>query len=499
MTMLAIGNGDDATAAAAPAVTVGSKAFTESVILGEAAAMLAHQAGCEAEHIEELGGTRILWTSLLAGEIDLYPEYVGTIREELFRGEILADDAALRRRLAEQGVVMSGPLGFNNTYALGLKRSLAESLGVTAISDLKKHPQLKFGFSSEFIDRSDGWPSLKKRYGLAPAEVAGMDHALAYRALDAGDIGVTDLFATDPNIRLYDLLVLKDDLGHFPRYDAVFLYREDLQTRAPAWLAELRRLEGAIDDATMLDLNQRVELAHQSEARAAAGLLQEKLGIQIQVSEPGLASRLWRTTRQHLFLVVISLLAAIAVSVPLGIAAARHPVAGQLIVGVTEIIQTVPGLALLVFMGVLFLRLDLPSIGPFPVIIALFLYSLLPIIRNTMTGLTDVPHTLKESATALGLGPWSTLWLIELPLASRLILAGIKTTAVINVGYAALGGLIGAGGYGQPIMTGLRLNSEALMLEGAVPAAVMALAVKWLFELAERFIVPAGLRIKAGH
>lgn len=479
-------------------VHVGSKAFTESVILGDMAMLLARDAGYSAHHIEELGGTRLLWTSLLSGEIDIYPEYIGTIREELFSGEVLADPAALEQRLAGEGILMSPPLGFNNTYALGMKEKLAERLEISSISDLRRHPDLRFGFSNEFMDRSDGWPSLAKRYGLAPASATGMEHALAYRALDAGDIAVTDIYATDPNIKLYELRVLQDDQGHFPRYDAVFLYRRDLGKRAPRLIDRLEQLAGKIDDATMLDLNQQVELAHVSEQRAAADFLAATFNIQVEVEENGLASRILVTTKEHLFLVVTSLLAAIMVAVPLGIIAARHPLGGQIIVGTAEIIQTIPGLALLVFMGVLFLYVQLPSIGPFPVIIALFLYSLLPIIRNTMTGLTGVPNSLKESATALGLGSWSTLYLIELPLASRMILAGIKTTAVINVGYAALGGLIGAGGYGQPIMTGLRLNSEALMLEGAVPAAILALTVKWLFELSERILVPKGLRIKTG-
>ena len=151
--------------------------------------------------------------------------------------------------------------------------------------------------------------------------------------------------------------------------------------------------------------------------------------------------------------------------------------------------QTLPALALLGFLLVLLHR-----IGFLPAVIALYLYSLLPIVRNTYTGLHDIPLHIRESAEALGLSAWARLYLVELPMASRSILAGIKTAAVINVGFATLGGLIAAGGYGQPIITGLNKGSNALILEGAIPAGLMALAVQSLFDLLEAAIVPRGLR-----
>ncbi len=452
---------------------VGSKAFTESVILGEMATQLAVEVGLKATHVRELGGTRLLWDSLTSGAVDVYPEYTGTIRQELFAGESLPTLEAIRRQLAESNVLMSQPLGFNNTYAIGMKQDVAQRLGIKTISDLKRHPDLRFGFSNEFLDRGDGWPSLKSAYGLQPASVTGMVHSFAYRALDNGSIDATDIYSTDANINQYGLYVLEDDLGHFPNYEAVFLYRQDLEDRAAEWLDALRQLAGAIDDQQMIRMNEAVEINRRSESKTSAEFLNETFGLSIQAQETTLWTRLRKTTAEHLVLVLVSLSAAILVSVPLGIIAAKRPIVGQLIVGTAEIIQTIPGLALLVFMGVGFLWLGLPSIGPFPVICALFLYSLLPIIRNTQTGIASIPTSLTESAEALGLSPWQRLWYTELPMASRLILAGIKTTAVINVGYAALGGLIGAGGYGQPIMTGLRLNDEWLMLEGALPAALL--------------------------
>jgi len=183
------------------------------------------------------------------------------------------------------------------------------------------------------------------------------------------------------------------------------------------------------------------------------------------------------------------LLAAILVAVPLGVLAAKRPRLGQPVLAVAGVVQTVPTLALLVFMIPLF------GIGTVPAIVALFLYGLLPIVRNTHAGITGIPASVRESAEALGLPPGAILRLVELPLASPLIFAGIQSAPVINVGTATLGALIGAGGLGQPIFTGIRLDDVGLILAGAVPASMLALAVQALFELGARLLVPRGLRV----
>jgi osmoprotectant transport system permease protein len=477
---------------AAAEVTVGSKAFPESLVLGEMVAQLARAAGVEAAHgrTRGLGGTRVLWGALVKGDIDVYPEYTGTIGEEIFAGRGLKGDDALRAALAEHGVRMSRPLGFNNTYALGMKAETADRLGVRTISDLRKHPGLRFGFSNEFLKRGDGWPALRDRYALPQTDVRGMEHSLAYEALDGGDIDAMELYSTDAEIRAHGLRALEDDLGHFPTYNAVLLYRADAEERAPEAVEAWRRLEGAISEADMIEMNSRLKLQQVPEGQVAADFLRERLGVQTASREAGFWGRLGRNTVDHLYLVGVSLAAAVAVALPLGIAAAYRPRLGQVVLAATGVVQTIPSLALLVFL------IPLLGLGPRPAIAALFLYSLLPIVRNTAAGLKDVPPQLRESAAALGLPAAARLWLVELPLASRGILAGVKTSAVINVGTATLGGLIGAGGYGQPIFTGIPLNNMRLILEGAVPAALMALLVQGAFELAERFVVPRGLRLR---
>ena len=466
------------------ALVIGSKNFTEAVILGEIGAGLGRQAGVEVEHRRQLGGTRILWRALEDGSIDAYAEYTGTLAQELLQMPG-ADRAALDGALAARGLAMTAPLGFDNTYALGMREARAQALGISRLSDLRAHPALEIGLSNEFMQRADGWPGLREAYGL-PQRPDGLDHDLAYRGLASGAIEVTDLYSTDAEIPYYRLRVLEDDLHYFPAYEAVYLYRADLQQRAPGWVQALQGMAGRIDAATMQELNAQVKLEHRKESQVAA----DWMGVEAPAAS-GRAPRVWQRTREHLALVGISLGLALLAALPLGVFAARHARTGQVILSLTGVLQTLPSLAVFVFMIPLF------GIGARPAIAALFLYSLLPIVRNTQAGLAGIPLELRETAAAIGLPPRTRLWRIELPLALRTILAGIKIAAVINVGTATLGALIGAGGYGQPILAGIRLDDLGLILEGAVPAALLALLVQGGFEVIERALTPRGLRLVA--
>jgi osmoprotectant transport system permease protein len=474
--------------AQAPTVVIGSKNFTESVVLGEIARLDAREHGVHAQHRRSLGGTRILWRALIEGDIDAYPEYTGTITHELLRDmPAHAGVAALRPRLKQYGIGITDPLGFNNTYAIGMLETEAGKLHIRDISDLARHPGLKLAFSNEFMNRADGWPGLKAAYRL-PQTARGMDHALAYRALASGALDAIDLYSTDANIDYYHVRVLKDNLHYFPHYDAVFLYRLDLAKRAPRFVAALNGLAGTIDAKQMRAMNKAVKIDGESETAVAAKFL----GVEANAGNGNAFwSRMGRYTLQHLALVGISLSLAILLAVPLGVFAARYRRLGQAVLGMTGILQTVPSLALFVFLIPLF------GIGAEPAIAALFLYSLLPIVRNTHAGLTGIQPSLLESAAALGLPPRVRLWRVELPLALRSILAGVKIAAVINVGTATLGALIGSGGYGQPILTGIRLDSVPLIMEGAIPAALLALVMQGVFELIERALTPRGLRLRA--
>jgi osmoprotectant transport system permease protein len=469
-------------------VRIGSKKFTESVILGEMLTLLVESEGLPARHRSSLGGTRILFNALVAGEIDAYVDYSGTISQEIMASKTPVDLAGIEAWLAERGIGIAGSIGFQNNYALGMPEARAAALGIERISDLRSHPELRVRFGSEFMERADGWPGLRQRYELPQRDVRGVEHELAYRALGAGQADVTEVYTTDAEIAAYGLRTLVDDRDYFPRYEAMLLYRLDLEGRAAASLASLQRALELIGVEEMRAMNAAVKIEGRSETDVAREFLAARLGLAIERTRQGLAARLLQTTLEHLALVGLSLCAAILAAVPLGIVAARRPRLGHVVLATVGLLQTIPALALLVIMIPLF------GIGAGPALVALFLYSLLPIVRNTHVGIVGIGEPLRESAIALGLPPRARLWRVELPLALPTLLAGIKTAAVINVGAATLGALVGAGGYGQPILTGIRLDDTAMILEGAIPSALFALAAQWLFERAEHAAVPRGIR-----
>jgi len=473
---------------ASEVIVLGSKKFTESFVLSELAKRSVEEAGFHVEHRQGMGGTIILWEALRQGSIAAYPDYTGTIQEEILKRPIAPSVRALRQQLAQYGVGVTEELGFNNTYALVMTRVRANQLSIQKISDLSKHPELRLGLTHEFLGRRDGWGPLQGRYGSKILNVRGVDHTLGYLALLNGEIDVKDAYTTDAKIDENDLVVLVDDLRFFPLYRAVFLFRLDAPPRA---IQALRRLEGTLDEARMVHLNKIAELTKDYSSAADSYFKQIGQVGNFSRSE-SFEHRLARWTVRHLILVGLSLAAAIVVGIPLGIYASREGFISEIILGLTGLIQTVPSLALLA------LLVPIPFLGirPATAIVALFLYGLLPIVRNTATGLRNIPPQIRDAAEVLGLKPRIRLLKIFLPLASPSILAGIKTSAIINIGSATLAALIGAGGLGEPIISGLNLNDKTTILEGAIPAAVMAIAAQGLFSILDRFIIPRGLQLR---
>jgi osmoprotectant transport system permease protein len=455
-------------------------------VLGEILAASARGAGASVEYKPGMGNTAILVEALANGAIDVYPEYTGTIAREILKVEENLSLAALNERLRPMGFAASVPFGFSNSYAIGMRQAFATERGIRRISDLTKHAQLRLGLSHEFLGRRDGWPGLKAAYGLPQPAPRGLDHGLAYEALAAGEVDAIDLYATDAKIARYGIAVLEDDRGYFPRYDAVLLHRIEAPERhAKAWSA-IRALEGRIDTATMIRLNAAAEIDKRDFAAVAAEFLGGKAAARPRTfSEALFAPDFARLLAEHVLLVFGSLAAAVALGVPLGMAAARIRLLAQPLLLLTGIIQTIPALALLAFL--------IPvtgTIGVWPAMLALFLYALLPIVRNTHTGILGVPAGLRQAAMALGLTPRVILAKIELPLALPTILAGVKTAAVINVGTATVAAFVGAGGFGERIAQGLALNDNTMLLAGAIPAAALALVVHGVFEGLERLTDP---------
>jgi osmoprotectant transport system permease protein len=501
---LALVASSTAAIAATPKLRVGSKRFTESYILAEIAAEVARRTGAETSHAEGLGGTAIVYRALEEGSIDVYPEYTGTIVEAILHGGA-ADLASIRAALAPKGIGVSEPLGFENRYALASSSAAAKRDGLARVSDVAWHQALRIGLSHEFLGRSDGWIGLARAYGIDASRARGLDHGLAYQAIEGGDLDVTDVYSTDAKIARYGLVVLDDDKRFFPSYAAVWLYRKDLSARAPEALAAVLALAGAIDAPQMIAMNAAAEIDGKTFAAAARGFVDARLGAAPSDGAAGsgahasserrsFASGLVDVVRtegpRHLLLVVIALVASTLVGVPLGVVASRRRRLGQALLAATGVVQTIPSLALLCFFIPLF------GTGVAPALAALFLYGLLPIARSTLAGLDAIPPSLAESAEALGLSPWAALVKVRLPLAAGTLLSGVRTSAVLCVGTATLAAFVGAGGFGAPISVGLNLNDTNVILEGAIPAAGLALIVEGLFSLLERVVVPRGLRVK---
>lgn len=481
---------------------VGSKRFVESYILAELVAQLVRAEGAPAEHDQGLGGTAVVFRAVEDASIDVYADYTGTLAEAAVKNGA-SDLASLRAAVAPRGLAVSDSLGFEDTYALAVSRAAAARLGLTKISDLVAHPELRVALSNEFVGRRDGWPGLVERYGLRFAAPRAIDHSLAYEAIAHGEADVVDVYTTDAKIARFDLVVLEDDRRFFPPYDAVLVYRADLPRRVPAFARVLDRLRDAVDAQAMQRMNARAEFDGVPFARVAADFLAEKSGGARAsgsmaprgaelATRPGLAAGTVDVIRRHgprhLMLVTVSLALSVLAGVPLGILAYARRRLGGVVLGVAGVVQTIPSLALFCFF------IPLLGIGPVPALAALFLYGLLPIVRNTHAGLASIPGELREAAVAIGLSPRERLRHVELPLASRTILAGIKTSAVVAVGSATIAAFIGAGGFGEPISTGLSLNDVTVILEGAIPAAGLALLVEGTFALLERVVVPRALR-----
>ena len=474
-------------------VTVGSKAFTEGYLLGELVAQTLEQQKDPDKNANVvrkfgLGQTGVLFQALKSGEVDLYPEYTGTISEAILKKPELRDFDQIQTALEPLGLMMGPPLGFNNTYAIAVTKNFADEHSLKTISDLAKLTGgVRIGFSHEFMSRADGYRALAEKYKFKFNETPqSMDHSLAYRAVENGSVDVVDAYSTDAKIDKLKLVVLEDDRNFFPYYQAVLLARKGFVERAPALWNHLKTLQSTINEVSMRKMNAAVDL--------------ERLSFQDAVSRyRGVASsgqtrsqqtfdRLIVRTKEHLFLVFVALFFSVAIGIPLGILATRHRIMGQAILLLSGTIQTVPSLALLCFLVPLF------GIGTKSALIALCLYGLLPVVMNTFIGLQSIDPSLIEMTHALKLSRWQSLFRIQLPLASRNILAGIRTSAVIGIGTATLAALIGAGGYGAIILSGLAINDNGIILMGAIPAALMALTAHGIFELVSLTVIPKGLR-----
>jgi len=472
-------------------ISIGAKNFNEGYLLSEILAQLLESNGFQIKRHYNLGGTLVCFEALKNREIDIYPEYTGTISEQILQSDENFSLEELRVHMGKQyGLEISEPYGFNNTYALAVTRSTSDRYKLQHISDLRDYPELNFAFSYEFIRRKDGWQNLASVYQL-PQIPVGIEHGLSYQAIAQEKVDLIDIYSTDGEVTRYDLKILEDDLNFFPRYMAVALYSSDLPKAAKELVS---RLNNSIDEEKMQELNAQVVFEKKSYVQVANSFLKSiKLVSESKKYHQNNYLEILNKTLVHLQLTAIALIAAMLFAIPLGILIYHYSAIAKPILYFTGLLQTIPSIALLALMIPLF------GIGVFPAIVALFLYALLPILRNTATALFSIDPLLKKVATGIGLTRWQRLRLIEIPLSTPTIFAGIKTAAVISIGTATLAAFIGAGGLGEFIVTGLALNNTSMILKGAIPAAILAILVEFLFEVIEKMFVPKHLQQKIGN
>ena len=459
-------------------ITIGTKRFTENYILGEIFAQLLEDRGYKVKRQFGLGGTLVAYNALRVGEIDVYPDYTGTIAEAILKVKEKSF-SAINEKLLKDKVEALPALGFDNSYCIIMKKTLSEKLNIKSLSDLSQHPELVGGLSFEFQERPDGWRTLRNIYGLKNP-IRGIDIPLTYEALKNNKVDFAEAYTTEPLIQKYDFLVLEDDKEFFPKYDAIPIVSQNLDKDARRVLISLK---GSITNDTIMGLNLKAVQGVNIQNIANDFLVEHNF---IQKNQSRAFSnginwiKLLERTKTHMFLTGIAVLLATFVAVPLATLIYSRKTLSRAVLGITGILQTIPSIALLTFMIPFF------GIGLTPAIIGLFIYSLLPILRNTHTAMTNIDPRLVTAARGIGLYPHEVLLSVKLPLAFPTILAGIRTATILNIGTATLAAFIGAGGLGEPIVTGLALNDTSLVLQGAIPAALLAIVVDGVFSLTDR-------------
>jgi len=505
-------------------VVVASKPFGESYLLGEMFSQLLEERGFAVDRRLGLGATEIAFQALRTGAVDVYPEYTGTgllaiLNETPGEGDPRRVYRRVRNAFADRwSVHWLAPLGFENTYAIAVRRATADSLGLRTITDLAEvADSLVGGFSPDFLGRGDGLPGLREAYDLRLADARSLLQAVKYEALAEGRVDVIDGYSTDGFIARYDLVVLEDDRGFFPPYEAAALVGSGIWSDSPEAVRALNELSGLLDEERIRELNRRLEVDGEPLSAVARDALTQLGLVDGEGSSPGPGARsgesppdlradvslleyLWdrradllEMAGRHLLLVGISLGAAILLAVPTGLVLERTPERAEMVIRGFGLLQTLPSIALLAFM------IPLLGIGVVPALTALFLYSLFPILRNTYSGNRDVDAVTVDAARALGMTQNQILMQVRLPLAAPFIMAGIRTAAIINVGTATLAAFIGAGGLGDPIVSGLALSDTRMILSGAIPAALLAIGVDGVLAGLERLVSPGGLKPEKGR
>ena len=491
---------------------IGSKIFTENILLGEIIAQLLEQNyGFQITRKFNMGGTKLLFDALKTGSIDLYPEYTGTGYAMILKeSKKLSPQATYtfvqKKFLKKYQMLWSPPLGFENTYVLALRKNDSRFKNVSLNSDLEHLDfPLKIASEHEFTERKDGWKLFKQSYKLKKATILSLNPSLMYTAIDNNKVDIIVSYSTDGRIQNYQLKTLKDDKNFFPSYLASYLTTKRLIKSQPELKEAFQALEGQISPQEMRELNRQVEQLKKSLPEVASHFLLKKDLLKdienktkaqsLSLSQESLLSYYYKKRgyffkilKEHLILVFTALFLALLFSFPLSLWAVYNKRVEKLLFFFVNILQTIPSMALL---GAL---IPFLGIGFTPAITALFIYSLLHLIRNIFEGIKNIDSHSVEVSAGIGLNQWQTLRNIQIPLAMPIIIAGVRTALILLVGTATLAAFIGAGGLGDPIFRGIATLDSRLIFMGAVPACVLALFLDKSLNLVEKLLISKGLQ-----
>ncbi len=490
-------------------IVVGSKIFTENMLLAEMLAVLLEENhGFHVDRKLNMGGTKLVFDALRGKQIDIYPEYTGTGYTMILKksGDTNPDkiySIVKQEFLQKFGLVWSRPLGFENTYTVAVRKQDSRFKGLQFISQLQGQAQFfHLGADHEFLERPDGFERFARKYRLnfKKNKIWTMNQGLLYSALKSQQLDMIMAYSTDGRIKAFQLKKLKDDKQFFPSYSAAYLTRAGALRRWPSAQIALSALEGNINEREMIALNHQVDQLKYEVNQVVRDFLTKKNLLSAGARElrlPGPAHYYWskrgyllKILMEHLLLVFVPLILALLFSLPVGIWSAHNSQAEKAVFAVINTLQTVPSLALLA------LFIPFLGIGFAPAVSALFIYSLLPLIRNTCAGIKNVDRRFVETSAGLGLSFWQILRHVQLPLALPMILAGVRISAVTVVGTAALAAFIGAGGLGDPIFRGIATLDSRLIVLGAVPACLLAIALDKCLAFLESLALSKGLKLE---
>lgn len=490
-------------------IIIGSKAFSESIINAEMLGQLLESKGQAVTRKLSLGGTKVAFDALNHGGIHVYPDYTGTgyimiLKKNGERDPDKVHDIVSRDFLDKFDIKWSKSLGFNNTYALTKRRDDKKLSFAKTISDVSgKLQNTKLGAPYEFMERLDGYKGLAKTYNLnfAAENLTSLNAGLMYNAIKDKQVDMIVSYSTDGRIKAFNLEILKDDKNYFPPYQPAFLVKSNTFIKYPLLKESIESLEGIISEEEMVEMNDQVDRLKQQPKLVARNFLIKKgllKGVQTKKQKEQsflsfMVSRkaeLFKLLGEHLLLSFVAIFFALLVSVPTGVLLTRKKKAAQIVFPIVNTIQTIPSLALLGFL------IPLLGIGFAPAALALFLYSLLPLVRNTYEGIKAVDRNFVEASKGIGLTNFQILFRVEIPLALPIILAGLRTATVIVIGTATLAALIGAGGLGDPIFRGVATVNSNLILLGAIPSALLAIAADKMIGVVGNLFISKGIKLK---